>query len=167
MGNSTAPGRNVSKPTAAYWLYLRRLCAFCNACAQQVRHAARKAKLDIAGHTSQLFYMAASRLMCVSRVALPEKPRKVSFVCRAVLHCNGCGLAVWSYITGHLKTVLYGEYSTGCAFESPTQSTIIFSYNRIPMVDMTIKLCPSTNHITSTYTTELHVCKQQHTPTVI
>ena len=33
-------------------------------------------------------------------------------------------------------------------------------------VDMTIKLCPSTSPITSTFTTELHVCKQQHsTPT--
>ena len=31
------------------------------------------------------------------------------------------------------------------------------------MVDVTIKLCPSTNPITTTYTTELHVCKQQHT----
>ena len=27
------------------------------------------------------------------------------------------------------------------------------------------KLCPSTNPITSMFTTELHVCKQQHTPT--
>ena len=33
----------------------------------------------------------------------------------------------------------------------------------IPVVDMTIKLCPSTNPITTTYTSELHVCKQQHT----
>ena len=33
----------------------------------------------------------------------------------------------------------------------------------IPIVDMTIKLCPSTNPITTTYTSELHVCKQQHT----
>ena len=64
--------------------------------------------------------------MCVTRVALPEKPGKVSFVCivgRAVLYCDGCGLAVWPYITGHSKTELYGEYSTGGAFESPTQST--------------------------------------------
>ena len=32
------------------------------------------------------------------------------------------------------------------------------------MIDMTIKLCPSTNPITSMFITELHVCKQQHTP---
>ena len=38
-----------------------------------------------------------------------------------------------------------------------------FAYNRIPVIDMTIKLCPSTNPITATYTTELHVCKQQYT----
>ena len=31
------------------------------------------------------------------------------------------------------------------------------------MVDITFKLCPSTNPITATYTTVLHVCKQQHT----
>ena len=30
------------------------------------------------------------------------------------------------------------------------------------MIDMTIKLGPSTNHITNLFTTELHVCKQQH-----
>ena len=131
MGDSTAPGRSVSKPTAAYWPYLRRLCAFYNACAQQVRHAARKSNLDVAGRTSQLSYTAASRLICVTRVALPEKPSKVSFVCivgRAVLYCDGCGLAVWPYITGHSKTVLYGEYSPGGAFESPTQSTINIRY---------------------------------------
>ena len=40
-----------------------------------------------------------------------------------------------------------------------------FAYNGIPVVDMTIKLFPYTNQITSTYTTELHICKQQHTPT--
>ena len=127
MGDSTAPGRSVSKPTAAYWPYLRRLCAFYNACAQQVRHVARKSNLDVAGRTSQLSYTAASCLICVTRVALPEKPGKVSFVCivgRAVLYCDGCGLAVRPYITGHSKTVLYGEYSPGGAFESPTQSTI-------------------------------------------
>ena len=39
----------------------------------------------------------------------------------AALYCDGCGLAVWPYITGHSKT---GEYSTGGAFECPTQSTI-------------------------------------------
>ena len=33
------------------------------------------------------------------------------------------------------------------------------------MIDMTIKLGPSTNPITSMYKTELHVCKQQQTPT--
>ena len=33
------------------------------------------------------------------------------------------------------------------------------------MVDMTIKLSPSTNPITNMCTTELHVCKQQQTPT--
>ena len=31
--------------------------------------------------------------------------------------------------------------------------------------DMTIKLGPSTIPITKIFTTELHVCKQQHTPT--
>ena len=36
-------------------------------------------------------------------------------------------------------------------------------HNMIPVVDMTIKLCPSTNSITTTYRSELHVCKQQHT----
>ena len=41
----------------------------------------------------------------------------------------------------------------------------IFAYNRIPMIDMTIKLGQSTNPITNMYTTELHVFKQQHTPT--
>ena len=93
-----------------------------------------KVTSDVAGRTSQLSYTAASRLICVTRVALPEKPGKVSFVCifcRAVLYCDGCGLAVWPYITGHSKTVLYGEYSTGGAFESPTQSTIIIHINPI------------------------------------
>ena len=37
--------------------------------------------------------------------------------------------------------------------------------NTISIVDMTIKLCPSTNPITSMFATELHVCKQHHTPT--
>ena len=92
--------------------------------AQQVHHAARKDNLDIAGRTSQLFYTAASRLMCVTPVALPEKPGKISIVGCAMLYCGGCGLAVWPYSTGHSKTVLYGEYTTGGAFESPTQSTI-------------------------------------------
>ena len=32
------------------------------------------------------------------------------------------------------------------------------------MIDMTIKFGPSTNHITNMSATELHVCKQQHTP---
>ena len=77
--------------------------------------------------------MAASCLVCITRIALPEKPGKVSFVCivgRAVLFCDGCGLAVWPYITGRSKTMLYGEYSTGGAFELPTQSTInIQPYN--------------------------------------
>ena len=40
-----------------------------------------------------------------------------------------------------------------------------FAYNRISIVDMTTKLCPCANPITTTYTTELHVFKQQHTPT--
>ena len=134
MGDSTAPGRSVSKPAAAYWPYLRRVCAFYNACTQQVRHAARKGNLEVAGRTSQLSYTAACRLICVTCVALPEKPGKVSFVCivgRAVLYCDECGLAVWPYITGHSKTVLYGEYSTGGAFESPTQSTIDVNNTRI------------------------------------
>ena len=62
-----------------------------------------------------------------SRVALPEKPGKISLVFivgRAVLYCDGCGLAVWPYSTDHSKTVLYGTYSTGSAFVLPTQSTI-------------------------------------------
>ena len=33
------------------------------------------------------------------------------------------------------------------------------------MIDMAIKLGKCTNPITNMYTTELHVCKQQHTPT--
>ena len=33
------------------------------------------------------------------------------------------------------------------------------------MTDMTLKLGPSTNPITDMFTTELNVCKQQHTPT--
>ena len=33
------------------------------------------------------------------------------------------------------------------------------------MIGMTIKPGQSTNPITNMYTTELHVCKQQHTPT--
>ena len=36
---------------------------------------------------------------------------------------------------------------------------------RPTLVDMTFKLDPSTNPITSMFTTELHICKQQHTPT--
>ena len=33
------------------------------------------------------------------------------------------------------------------------------------MIDMTIKPGPSNNPITNMFTTELHVCKQQQTPT--
>ena len=94
----------------------------------EIANTARGGACSRAGHTSELFYTTASRLMCVTRVALPEKPGKVSFVCvvgPAVLYCDGCGLAVWPYITGHSKTMLYGEYSTDGAFESLTQSTII------------------------------------------
>ena len=40
---------------------------------------------------------------------------------------------------------------------------ITLAYNRTPVVGMTIKVCPSANPFTTTYTTELHVCKQQHT----
>ena len=39
-----------------------------------------------------------------------------------------------------------------------------FAYNRIPVLDTTIKLGPSTKPITNMFKTELHVCKQQHTP---
>ena len=35
------------------------------------------------------------------------------------------------------------------------------------MIDIAIKLGPSTNHITNMFKTELHVCKQQHTPTAL
>ena len=42
---------------------------------------------------------------------------------------------------------------------------LLHNYNRIPIVEMAIKLCLSTNTIISMFTTELHVCKQQHTPT--
>ena len=42
---------------------------------------------------------------------------------------------------------------------------IYIIYNLITEVDMTIKLCSTTNPTTSTFTTELYVCKQQHTPT--
>ena len=40
-----------------------------------------------------------------------------------------------------------------------------FAYSRMPVIDMTIKLGPSTNPITIMYTTVLHVCKQQQTLT--
>ena len=33
------------------------------------------------------------------------------------------------------------------------------------MIDMAIKLGPSTDPLTNMLKTELHVCKQQHTPT--
>ena len=39
------------------------------------------------------------------------------------------------------------------------------AYNRIPMVDMTIKLGTSIKPITNMYTTGLNVCKQQQTHT--
>ena len=39
VGDSTAPSRSVSKPTVAYWPYLRRQRAFCNVFAQQAGHA--------------------------------------------------------------------------------------------------------------------------------
>ena len=37
---------------------------------------------------------------------------------------------------------------------------LLHNYNRIPMIDMTIKLGQSTNPITNMNTTELHVFKQ-------
>ena len=40
----------------------------------------------------------------------------------------------------------------------------IFLYNKYT-VYMIVKLGPSSNTITKMFTTELHVCKQQHTPT--
>ena len=40
-------------------------------------------------------------------------------------------------------------------------------YNRISVIDMTIKLGPSTNPITKIFRAELQLCKQQHTPTAI
>ena len=42
---------------------------------------------------------------------------------------------------------------------------ILLHNNRITVVYMTIKLCPSPNPITIMFTTELHVYKQQPTPT--
>ena len=39
------------------------------------------------------------------------------------------------------------------------------AYNRTPVVDITIKLGPSTIPITNTFTTKLHICKQQQTST--
>ena len=65
--------------------------------------------------------------------------KKVSFVCvvgRAVLYCDRCGLAVWPYITGRSKAVLYGEYSTGGAFESPAQSTILYALSAVLNLDI-------------------------------
>ena len=44
---------------------------------------------------------------------------------------------------------------------------LLHNYNRMPVLDMTFKLCPSTNHITAMFTTELHIFKQQCTPTAI
>ena len=40
-------------------------------------------------------------------------------------------------------------------------------YNRIPIVDMTIKLCPSTNPITTTHATQLHVINNNINPQLI
>ena len=40
-----------------------------------------------------------------------------------------------------------------------------FAYTKIPVIDMTIKFDPGTNPITRVFITELHVCKQHHTPT--
>ena len=42
---------------------------------------------------------------------------------------------------------------------------VIYCKGGIPVIDITIKLGPSTNPITNMFETELHVCKQQHTPT--
>ena len=109
VGDSTAPGRSVSKPTAAYWPYFRRQCAFCNVCPQQAGQAATKGNLDVAGRTSQLFYTAASRLMCVTRVALSKKPGKTSIIGLAVLYFDGRGLAVGRTTPGRSKTVLYSK----------------------------------------------------------
>ena len=97
VGDSTALGRSVSKSTAAYWPYLRRQCAFCNVCPQQAGHAATKGNLDVAGRTSQLFYTAASRLMCVTRVALPKKPGKTSFV---LYYWPCCAVFRWAWPCG-------------------------------------------------------------------
>ena len=33
------------------------------------------------------------------------------------------------------------------------------------MIDMAIKLGPSTDPLTNMFKTELHICKQKHTPT--
>ena len=37
-----------------------------------------------------------------------------------------------------------------------------FAYNKTPVLHTTIKLCLSTNPITTMFTTKLHACKQQH-----
>ena len=42
--------------------------------------------------------------------------------------------------------------------------TLVY-YNKTPVVDVTTELCPSTNPITTMFTTELHIFKQQHIPT--
>ena len=42
---------------------------------------------------------------------------------------------------------------------------ILLHITGYPVIDMIIKLGPSTNPITDMFTTELHVCKQQQTPT--
>ena len=42
---------------------------------------------------------------------------------------------------------------------------ILLHITGYPMIDMTTKLGQSTDPITNMYTSELHVCKQQHMPT--
>ena len=44
-----------------------------------------------------------------------------------------------------------------------SQYIIKGTYNRIPVVDITVKLCQSTNPTTAMFIPKLHVCKQQHT----
>ena len=51
---------------------------------------------------------------------------------------------------------------------SPTihlKGDTLHNYNRTPVLGITIKLAPSTNPITTMFTTPLHICKQQQTPT--
>ena len=58
-----------------------------------------------------------------------------------------------------VNNLLYMKTTTNLTIHY--KGEILWQY-RIPVIDMTIKLGPSTNHITNLFTTELHAFKQQH-----